>query len=136
VKCYRGGVVLLQLLAAVVRGGLRWLRLLLLLQLEDVLVASEAGPGQLPLVLLAHLADLGEVHGVVRHGAVLDVPLPERRHRHPAHRALRLQHGTQRVSRLAEDFISQQDFSAACGDESILAGSQNLERTCTNRREI
>jgi hypothetical protein len=50
-----------------------------LLQLEDVLVTSEAGPGQLPLVLLAHLTDLAEVHGVVRHIAVLDVPLPERR---------------------------------------------------------
>jgi hypothetical protein len=132
----------LQLLAAVVRGGLRWLRLLLLLQLEDVLVASEAGPGQLPLVLLAHLADLGEVHGVVRHGAVLDVPLPERRHRHPAHRALRLlllQHGTSENPEgqsIADDFVNRQDFSAACGDASILAGSQNLERRCTNRREI
>jgi len=73
------------------RRGLR----LALLRLEEVLVAAEAGPGELPLVLLAHLADLGEVHGVVRHGAVLDVPLPEGRHRHPARRrALLLLRGT------------------------------------------
>ena len=69
-------------------GGLGRLRLatLLLLLLEEVLVAAEAGPGELALVLLAHLADLGEVHGVVRHGAVLDVPVPERRHGHPPNR--------------------------------------------------
>lgn len=63
-------------------GGL--LLLLLLLGLgEEVLVAAETGAGELLLVLLAHLPDLGEVHGVVRHRAVLHVPVPERRHRHP-----------------------------------------------------
>jgi hypothetical protein len=50
---------------------------------EEVVVAAEAGAGELLLVLLAHLADLGEVHGVVRQRAVLRVPVPERRHRHP-----------------------------------------------------
>ena len=65
-------------------GGLRRRLRLALLRLEEVLVAAEAGPGELPLVLLAHLADLGEVHGVVRQRAVLHVPVPERRHRHPA----------------------------------------------------
>jgi hypothetical protein len=50
---------------------------------EEVVVAAEAGAGELLLVLLARLADLGEVHGVVRQRAVLRVPVPERRHRHP-----------------------------------------------------
>jgi hypothetical protein len=68
------------------RLSLGTLLLLLLLLLEEVLVAAEAGPGELALVLPAHLPDLGEVHGVVRHGAVLNVPLAERRHGHPPDR--------------------------------------------------
>lgn len=71
-------------------GGL--LLLLLLVVGEEVVVAAEAGAGELLLVLLAHLPDLGEVHGVVRHGAVLHVPVPERRHRHPRGRPLPLHH--------------------------------------------
>ncbi len=64
-------------------GLLLRLRLLLLLLGEEVVVAAEAGAGELLLVLLPHLADLGEIHGVVRQRAVLHVPVPERRHRHP-----------------------------------------------------
>jgi hypothetical protein len=74
------------------RGGRLGLRLALapLLARGEVLVAAEAGAGELLLVLLAHLADLGEVHGVVRQRAILHVPVPERRHRHPPVRARRV----------------------------------------------
>ena len=93
-EVYRWGVV--ELPAVVVGGsaelglclGLRLVALLL--GLGEVLVAAEAGAGELLLVLLAHLADLGEVHGVVRQRAVLHVPVPERRHRHPAVAARRV----------------------------------------------
>ena len=44
---------------------------------EEVAATAEA------LVLLAHLADLGEVHGVVQQPPVLRVPVHECRHRHP-----------------------------------------------------
>jgi hypothetical protein len=44
---------------------------------EEVAAAAEA------LVLLAHLVDLGEVHGVVQQCPVLRVLVPERRHCHP-----------------------------------------------------
>ena len=63
--------------------GVVGLRLVCLGVGEEVVVAADAGAGELLLVLLAHLADLGEVHGVVRQRAVLHVPVPERRHRHP-----------------------------------------------------
>lgn len=91
-ELYRRGVV--ERAAVVVGGGaaelgLR-LGLRLVLCLGEVVVAAEAGAGELLLVLLAHLADLGEVHGVVRQRAVLHVPVPERRHRHPAVAARRV----------------------------------------------
>jgi hypothetical protein len=72
------------------RGRRLGLRLAPLLARGEVLVAAEAGAGELLLVLLAHLADLGEVHGVVRQRAVLGVPVPERRHCHPPVRARRV----------------------------------------------
>jgi hypothetical protein len=72
------------------RGGRLGLRLAPLLARGEVLVAAEAGAGELLLVLLPHLADLGEVHGVVRQRAVLHVPVPERRHRHPPVRTRRV----------------------------------------------
>lgn len=49
---------------------------------DEIVLVAEAGAGDVPLVLLAILADLGEVQGVVRQ-PVLHVPVPERRHGHP-----------------------------------------------------
>jgi hypothetical protein len=46
---------------------------------EEVAAATEA----LVLLALAHLVDLGEVHGVVQQRPVLRVLVPERRHSHP-----------------------------------------------------
>ena len=49
---------------------------------DEVVLVARAGTGDIHLVLLARLPDLGEVQGVVRQPVLL-VPVPERRHRHP-----------------------------------------------------
>jgi hypothetical protein len=104
----------------------------LLLGLGKVLVAAEAGAEELLLFLLAHLADLGEVHGVVRQRAVLHVPVPERRYRH-------LAVGTRRVltrccthQRMQAVRIEKNEFT----DVWITTGIQGLISSRSKKRFV
>jgi hypothetical protein len=69
--------------AAVLGLGTVGLRLVAVTWLLGLRVGEEVAAAAETLVLLAHLVDLGEVHGVVQQRPVLHVPIPERRHRHP-----------------------------------------------------
>jgi hypothetical protein len=108
-------------------GLLLRLRLLLLLLGEEVVVAAEAGAGELLLVLLPHLADLGEIHGVVRQRAVLHVPVPERRHRHPPVPAARRRRAMPPLDVLHGGLLDNDDLSHAASQNATDLSRLSLE---------
>lgn len=66
-------------------GVVMVLRRLMMLSLGGggkLLLIAKAGPGNVPLALLPHLSDFGEIHGVIWH-VMLTVPITKLGDRHP-----------------------------------------------------